>query len=265
MEGLYHDAFYRFVNVDKPEALREALYDVCKAAGVLGSILVAHEGINGMLAGTDKALANVRAFFEADERFKAMSYKRTACKTKPFWRLIIRLKNEIVPLGISGVDGRETGTDVSPEQWRELLEEDNLILIDNRNDFEYRLGHFRGAINPEVDNFREFAAYVENHAGEWKDKKVAMYCTGGIRCEKTSAWMKNLGFEVYQLEGGILNYFAEISDAERDYEGECFVFDKRVALDTKLQETDTTLEDIGQHHWVYDPKDSSADDSGDAS
>ena len=121
-----------------------------------------------------------------------------------------------------------------------------VVLLDNRNSFEYRLGRFQNAIDPQVTNFRDFPAYVQAHLDEWKaqGKRVAMYCTGGIRCEKTSAWMADLGMPVYQLEGGILNYFREMPDAERDWQGECFVFDNRVALDTRLQETDTTLDDV---------------------
>jgi UPF0176 protein len=121
-----------------------------------------------------------------------------------------------------------------------------VVLIDNRNSFEYRLGHFHKAIDPQVAHFRDFAKFMQTHAAEWKaqGKRVAMYCTGGIRCEKTSAWMASNGLQVYQLEGGILNYFARMPDAERDWSGECFVFDNRIALDTQLQETTTTLEQV---------------------
>ena len=155
-------------------------------------------------------------------------------------------KPEIVPLGIAGVDASNTGTNVSPEQWRKLIAEDDVVLLDNRNSFEYRLGRFKNAIDPQVTNFRDFPKYVEVHAPAWQaeGKRVAMYCTGGIRCEKTSAWMKELNIPVFQLEGGILNYFQSLPDAEKDFDGECFVFDNRIALDTTLHETATTLEDV---------------------
>lgn len=135
---------------------------------------------------------------------------------------------------------------MDPLAWRALLDRDDVVVLDNRNSFEYRLGRFRGAIDPGVRNFRDFPAYVEAHAAQWKaeGKRVAMYCTGGIRCDKTSGWMSGLGLDVLRLEGGILNYFAQVPDAERDWSGECFVFDNRIALDTHLQETETTLEQV---------------------
>ena len=243
-DQLWHDAFYKFAEVEKPQQLVQQLTQVCEAAGVRGNIIVAGEGVNGMLAGTAEQLEQVQVVFASDKRFADMLYKRTKAKKLPFNKLRIRERAEIVPLGIEGVDGRDTGVDVSPEQWRELIKEDDVVLIDNRNAFEYKLGHFEGALDPGVKQFRQFKDFVETHQDEWQGKRVAMYCTGGIRCEKTSAWMKSKGFTVYQLEGGILNYFAQIPDAEADFTGECFVFDWRVALDTKLEETDTTLHDL---------------------
>ena len=240
-----HDSFYRFVPLEDPEALGKELERLCLDQGIKGSIILAHEGINAMLAGSEEALDKVKAFLDSDERFKNIFYKRTLSHKMPFRRLRIRIKDEIVPLGIEGVDATsKTGIEVSPQDWRELIKQEDVILIDNRNSFEYELGHFKGAIDPKVDNFRHFADYVKNNFESWKDKKVAMYCTGGIRCEKTTAWMKDMGMEVYQLEGGIINYFEKISDAEQDFEGECFVFDWRICLDTNLQETDTSIEDV---------------------
>jgi UPF0176 protein len=159
----------------------------------------------------------------------------------------VRKKREIVPLGIDNVDVSHCkDADVSPEQWRELIQQDDVVLLDNRNSFEFRLGRFKNAIDPDVHNFRDFPDYVLAHVDNWKrdHKKVAMYCTGGIRCEKTTAWMRDMGVPVFQLEGGILNYFKQMPDAEKDWDGECFVFDNRIALDTKLHETDTTIEDV---------------------
>ncbi len=236
MSDLFHDAFYRFVPVENPEALISELFDLCSRAGVLGSILVATEGINGMLCGSQDALQIVREGLEQDSRFQNLMYKRTHCREQVFKKLKVRLKPEIVTLGIEGVDASKYhGTDVAPHLWRELIKRDDVVLIDNRNAFEYTLGHFKGAINPGVDNFRDFAAFIESNLLNWQDKTISMYCTGGIRCEKTSAWLAEKGIQIMQLEGGIINYFAQVEDADQDYEGTCFVFDKRQELDTRLK------------------------------
>ncbi|MGL4608525.1 MAG: rhodanese-related sulfurtransferase [Trueperaceae bacterium] len=235
---LWHDAFYRFVTIEHTNALKETLESVCGDAGVMGSILVAHEGINGMLAGTEEQLQKVKDWLEADPRFTGMMMKRTPCDTMPFRRFRVRLKKEIVPLGLPHVDATsKTGINVSPKEWRELIKREDVVVIDNRNSFEYQHGHFKNAIDPGVLYFRHFANYMENHLPTWQaeDKTIAMYCTGGIRCEKTTAWLAEKGIEVYQLEGGILNYFKEIPDADQDYEGDCYIFDDRKLLDTKLR------------------------------
>lgn len=254
---IFHIAFYQFCRVSDPEACAARLREI--AAPLLGSILVAHEGINGMLAGAAEQLdafeRAMQASVEEDPilagAFTQMVFKRTACVTPPFKRLKVHVKREIVPLGIPDVDaaGRideVRATQVSPKDWRELIRRPDVVLVDNRNSFEYQLGHFAGAIDPGVENFRNFPAYVKAHAERWKTegKTVAMYCTGGIRCEKSSVWMQDLGLKVAQLQGGILNYFKEMPDAEKDWQGECFVFDNRIALNTRLQETDTSLEDV---------------------
>ncbi len=251
-ENLWHDAFYYFTHLDSPHTVIEVLKEISE--GLQGSILVAPEGINGMLAGSKSQLDAFRKNLAEDprlaEKFVGISYKRSECKSTPFHRLKIKYKSEIVPLGIAGVDATvKTGIDISPEDWRELIEQEDVIVIDNRNDFEYRLGHFKGAINPEVNNFRDFPEFIERNLPLWQreGKRIAMYCTGGIRCEKTSSWLLDLNTEVYQLAGGILNYFEKTSDPEKDWQGECFVFDNRVALDANLKETNTTIEQ------VYDP------------
>jgi UPF0176 protein len=236
---LYHDAFYRFTQILEPEKLCAELENICLQAGVLGTILLATEGINGMLCGTETQLQTVRDVLEADSRFAGLFYKRTKCSQQVFKRLKVRVKPEIVPLGIDGVDTQtHKGQDVSPLEWRELLKRDDVIVIDNRNAFEFEIGHFKGAINPDVEHFRDFAAYLDAHLPEWQaqNKTVAMYCTGGIRCEKTTAWQAARGFHILQLEGGILHYFQSLEDADQDYDGGCFVFDAREVLDTKLEE-----------------------------
>jgi UPF0176 protein len=248
-----HTAFYKFTPLSHPEqvaALLRELVSQQRVDGLTGTVLVATEGINGMLAGTPEAVNRIEEALLQDPAFAGaftgMVFKRSACTTRPFGKMKVHVKKEIVPLGIDGVDARRTGINVSPQDWRELIKEPDLVLLDNRNSFEYRLGHFEGAIDPQVANFRGFPAYVRARAPEWKaqGKRVAMYCTGGVRCEKTSAWMLDMDLFVYQLEGGILNYFQQMPDAERDWRGECFVFDNRVALDTRLQETARTLEDV---------------------
>jgi UPF0176 protein len=250
---MIHTAFYRFTPLADPGQVAVLLRELLSRpefADLKGSILLAGEGINGMLAGApdlveriEQALLHDPAFAGA---FTGMAFKRSACTTPPFGRMKVQVKREIVPLGIDGVDARRTGINVSPREWRELLKDPDLVLLDNRNSFEYRVGHFEGAIDPGVENFRDFPAYVRAHAQEWKaqGKRVAMYCTGGIRCEKTSAWMLDMDLPVYQLEGGILNYFQQMPDAQLDWRGECFVFDNRVAVDTHLQEAATTLDDV---------------------
>jgi UPF0176 protein len=249
---LHHSAFYKFVELRDPDGVAALLRELTK--DLYGSILVAQEGINGVVAGTLDALEKFEQALLQDARFESrfadMQFKRSACKTKPFARIKVHSKEEIVALGLPEVIGVDAihrhGKQISPQLWRELIAQDDVVVIDNRNSFEYRLGRFKGAVDPEVSNFRDFPKYIEANASAWRDAgtRVAMYCTGGIRCEKTGAWMEKLGLDVYELEGGILNYFQSMSDAEQDWEGECFVFDNRIALDTKLQETGTTLEDV---------------------
>lgn len=249
---LVHAAFYRFTLIDDPQhvaaVLRRRLGHP-RLQGLGGSILLAPEGINGTIAGPRDAVQ----FFEhvlqdpsLGAAFEGMPLRRSGCRTQPFARMKIHVRREIVQLGVAGVDARFTGIDVSPRDWRHLMRQADVVLLDNRNSFEFRLGHFQGAIDPQVTNFRDFPAYVRAHAATWRaqGKRVAMYCTGGIRCEKTSAWMRTLDLPVYQLQGGILGYFAEVEEAHRDFMGECFVFDNRVALDTRLQETATTFDDV---------------------
>jgi UPF0176 protein len=257
MSELFHIAFYKFVALPQPEAVAKRLRELTQP--LLGSILIAHEGINGMLAASSEQLDSFEAAVQAEEEqdavlkgaFKGMVFKRTVCNTQPFKRMKVHVKREIVPLGVDGVDapGRIDeihANDVPPQEWRELIKREDVVLLDNRNSFEWRLGRFEGAIDPGVINFRDFPEYVKAHADEWKreGKTVAMYCTGGIRCEKSSVWMQDMGLKVAQLQGGILNYFKEMPDAEKDWQGECFVFDNRVALDAKLQETQTSVNEV---------------------
>jgi UPF0176 protein len=251
-EMLCHSSFYRFVELHDPDGIVARLRELAK--NLYGSILVASEGINGVIAGTAKAVDAFEHALLHDPGFASvftdMPFKRSACTTRPFARMKIHKKPEIVALGLPeaiGVDAiRRHEKQISPQQWRELIAQEDVVVIDNRNSFEYRLGRFKGSVDPQVSNFRDFPKYIEANADSWRraGTRVAMYCTGGIRCEKTGAWMEKLGLDVYELEGGILNYFQVMPDAQQDWEGECFVFDNRIALDTALKETDTTLEDV---------------------
>lgn len=246
---ILHDAFYKFIDIADVEGTAATLREL--TAELTGSLLVAAEGINGTLAGTAAELDAFRMALAADPRlegrFTGIAYKRSPCVTPPFQRMKVHSRPEILPLGVDGVNAvGHIGLQVPPAQWRALLDDPNVVVIDNRNHFEVRLGRFRHAVDPMVRNFRDFPAYIEAQLPTWQaeGKQVAMYCTGGIRCEKTSAWLHQRGVPVLQLEGGILNYFAVMPDAERDWQGECFVFDNRIALDTGLQETGTTAEQV---------------------
>ena len=253
--ALVHTAFFKFTPLADPDAVVARLRELTTA--VLGSILVAHEGVNGVLAGPVYAVEAFEHALRQDAQltgqFADIAFKRSACTTPPFARMKVHCKPQVVAVGLpddrrAPHDGAsvDRSTLLCPQAWRELLAQDDVVVLDNRNSFEYRLGRFTTALDPQVTNFRDFPRYVEAHAASWKaeGKRVAMYCTGGIRCEKTSGWMQDLGLAVFQLDGGILNYFQTLPDADKDWVGECFVFDNRIALDTHLQETGTTLEDV---------------------
>jgi UPF0176 protein len=248
-----HSSFYRFCPVADPLAAAQKVRGM--AQGLLGSIVLASEGISAAVAGRPTDVAGFEAALLASGLFgDAMRFKHSGCRTPPFGRLSISVKPEIVALDLPNADelpppDEHDDSHLSPQAWRELLMRDDVVVLDNRNHFEWRLGRFRGAIDPGVHNFRDFVAYVEAQAPQWRAeaRPVAMYCTGGVRCDKTAPWMRSLGLTVFQLDGGILNHLQTLPDAERDWEGECFVFDNRVALDAKLQETETAAD------AVFDP------------
>ena len=251
--ALFHDAFYKFVRIADVDAVAGVVREL--GASLTGSVLVAGEGINATVAGSLAALDAFRVALASDARlagvFAGIDFKRSPCLTPPFQRLKVHSRPEILALGLPADAAPvnavgHTGRQVSPERWRELLDDPGVVVLDNRNHFEVRLGRFRNAVDPLVRNFRDFPAYIEAQLPVWQaeGKQVAMYCTGGIRCEKTSAWLQQRGVEVLQLEGGILNYFARMPDAELDWAGECFVFDNRIALDTRLRETGTTAAQV---------------------
>jgi UPF0176 protein len=247
--ALLHSAFYGFVPLADPEATAHAVR-TC-AAGLMGSIVLAFEGISGTVSGSAQAVAAFEAALKKELASPEMQFKHSACTTAPFGRLKVSVKPEIVALGLPNstdlpAPDEHDSSHLSPQAWRDMLASGSAVVLDNRNHFEYRLGHFKGALDASVHNFRDFVAYVLEHAPSWRaaDKPVAMYCTGGIRCDKTAPWLRSLGLQVLQLDGGILNYLHTMPDAQHDWVGECFVFDNRVALNTALEETNTTAQQV---------------------
>jgi UPF0176 protein len=229
-------ALYHFVALDKPERLRQPLLGLMHEHGVRGTILLANEGINGTVAGSREAIDALLAWLIDDPRFAGLEYKESVTDEMPFYRSKVKLKKEIVTMGVTDIDpAQNIGTYVEPRDWNALIEDPDITLIDTRNDYEVQIGSFDNAINPKTSNFREFPGFVEASLDPKKNKKVAMFCTGGIRCEKSTAYLKQRGFaEVYQLHGGILKYLEEVPEEESHWHGECFVFDERVTVEHKL-------------------------------
>ncbi len=237
MAGVIVAALYKFVTLDDFHELREPLLDACLEAGTFGTLLLAREGINGTIAGSRTGIDRVLAYLRADPRMADLEHKESVDENMPFYRMKVKLKKEIVTMGVPGIDPNQAvGTYVSPADWNELVSDPDVLLIDTRNDYEYGIGSFRGAVDPRTTTFREFPEFVRTHLDPRKQKKVAMFCTGGIRCEKASAFMLKEGFEeVYHLQGGILKYLEEVPEQESIWEGECFVFDNRVAVNHQLE------------------------------
>jgi UPF0176 protein len=225
-------ALYHFAAVPDFVELREPLHAVCAQAGVRGTLLLASEGINGTIAGTRAGIDAVLAHLRADPRFAALEHKESLADELPFGRLKIKLKNEIVTMGVPGIDpARIVGTYVEPQQWNALLANPDLLLIDTRNDYEVKVGTFENAVSPQTQSFREFPDYVERELRGQEQRPIAMFCTGGIRCEKATAYLRERGFEqVYHLRGGILKYLEQVAEADSLWNGECYVFDERVAV-----------------------------------
>ena len=236
-------ALYRFVKLDEHAALREPLLAIMRDAAVRGTLLLAPEGINGTVAGPRAGVDRLLAWLRADARLAALTHKESPADKMPFLRTKVRLKREIVTLGVQGIDPTHTvGTYVKPDQWNELIRDPQVTVIDTRNDYEVKLGRFENALNPNTESFRQFPAFVKDNLDPARHKKVAMFCTGGIRCEKSTAYLKQLGFEqVYHLEGGILKYLEEIDEPDSAWHGECFVFDDRVSVGHGLTPGSFTL------------------------
>jgi UPF0176 protein len=238
-------AMYHFATLDNFEELQQPLLQVMKNNNIRGTLLLATEGINGTVSGTREAIDNLMAHIKSDERLKNIVTKESFHDDLPFQRAKVKLKKEIVTMGVEGIDPKHiVGTYVKPKDWNALISSDDVIVVDTRNDYEVSIGTFKNALNPNTETFRQFPKFAEENLAEYKNKKVAMFCTGGIRCEKSTAYLKQNGFdEVYHLEGGILKYLEEIPQEESLWEGECFVFDDRVAVKHGLE--------VGQYDQCY--------------
>ncbi len=231
-------ALYKFVRLENHLELRPSLLAKMVSVDVKGTLLLAAEGINGTIAGSQKAIEQVLDFLQAQPNLGAIVHKESFSDDNPFHRTKVKLKKEIVTMGIEGIDPNQVvGTYVKPKDWNALISDPEVLLVDTRNDYEVEIGTFEGALNPDTETFREFPQYVKDNLDNNKHKKVAMFCTGGIRCEKSTAYLKEQGFkEVYHLEGGILKYFEEVTSDETMWQGECFVFDGRIAVNHDLEQ-----------------------------
>ena len=234
-------ALYKFVSLPDYKALQAPLLEACVLNKIKGTLLLAEEGINGTIAGLPDNIKNILHFLRTAPMFEGrlaeLEHKESWSETHPFYRMKVKLKKEIVTLGVAGVSPtKKVGKYVKPQDWNALISDPEVVLIDTRNDYEVDIGTFKGAIDPKTSTFREFPNYVAEHFDKTKHKKVAMFCTGGIRCEKASSYMMDQGFEeVYHLEGGILKYLETVPEEESLWQGECFVFDQRVAVKHNLE------------------------------
>lgn len=230
-------ALYKFTPIDDYVEMRDPLKQFCQDHDVRGSLLLASEGINGTICGPEEGVRAVLDRLRSDPRLTDLEHKEAWADRHVYKRIKVRLKQEIVRLAVDGIDPNEAvGTYVEPEDWNALIEDPDVVVIDTRNDYEFAFGTFENAENPETQSFREFPSWVEQAKSLKKKPKVAMFCTGGIRCEKATGLMLREGFEeVYHLKGGILNYLEKVPEAESLWKGECFVFDDRISVDHDLE------------------------------
>ncbi len=232
-------ALYKFVELKDFQALQAPLYELMEQHQIRGTLLLAQEGINGTVAAKRAGIDALLAWLEAEPRLQGTVSKESYAEQQPFNRSKVKLKKEIVTMGVEGIDPRHVvGTYVKPEQWNDLISDPEVLVIDTRNDYEIELGTFKNAVNPHTETFREFPQYVADNLDKNQHKKVAMFCTGGIRCEKSTAYLKEQGFdEVYHLEGGILKYLEETPQEQSLWQGDCYVFDGRVAVNHALEKS----------------------------
>jgi UPF0176 protein len=232
-------ALYKFVEINDLLSLQENLYNICEENNIMGTILIADEGINGTISGKHNEIKETISSLTSDNRFSNIEIKYSSTDKQPFHRMKVRLKKEIVTIGLPEINpNKKVGTYVRPEDWNELISDPNVIVIDTRNKYETKIGSFQNALDPETSSFREFPDWVKKfkNSEDNTNKKIAMFCTGGIRCEKASSLMKEEGFEdVYHLQGGILKYLETVDKENSLWNGECFVFDQRVCLTDELE------------------------------
>lgn len=243
MKPIVVAALYQFVSLDDPKSLQPLLLNFLNDHDIRGTLILANEGINGTVSGTRDCIDGLYRWFKQHSKLKDVKAKESFHDEQPFYRTKVKLKKEIVTMGVEGIDPKKVvGTYVKPADWNALISDPDVVLIDTRNDYEVDIGTFKGAVNPKTDTFREFPDYVAENLDPTKQKKVAMFCTGGIRCEKSTAYLKEQGFdEVYHLEGGILKYLENVPETDSMWEGDCFVFDNRVSVGHELKVGDFEL------------------------
>lgn len=236
-------ALYKFVTLEDFRDMQAPLRQRCDELGIKGTLLLALEGINGTIAGSRAGIDAILTHLRADPRLADLEHKESFHDELPFYRMKVKLKKEIVTLGVEGIDpNHQVGTYVEPQDWNALISDPEVVLVDTRNHYEVDIGTFKGALDPETVSFREFPDYVKRQLDPAVNKKVAMFCTGGIRCEKASAYMLAQGFEeVYHLKGGILKYLEEVPAEQSLWQGDCYVFDNRVAVNHDLARGDYAL------------------------
>ena len=235
----YHvAALYKFVQLDNFRDLQKPLLAECQRNGIIGTLLLAPEGINGTIAGTEEGMGEILAYLRKDPRLADIVVKHSRAANKPFHRMKVRLKKEIVTLGETEAKPHEqTGHLVPPKEWNDLIGDPEVFVLDTRNTYETHIGTFQGATDPQTQSFTEIKDYIADQLDDNKDRKIAMFCTGGIRCEKLSAHMLNQGYKnIFQLHGGILKYLEEVPEENSRWKGECFVFDHRVSVGHGLKE-----------------------------
>ena len=230
-------SFYKFVKINNPKKLRKSLLELLLNEDVVGTFLIAKEGINATVSGSDISLKKIMKFLDKQKGFNDIEYKHSCSIKRVFKRLKIKVKDEIVALGKKEIDpSKTTGNYIEPRNWNKLIADPDVLLIDTRNTYEIKIGTFLGAENPNIKNFRDFPNFVKKKLNSKKNQKIAMFCTGGIRCEKASSYLLEKGFkDVYQLKGGILKYLEQNTKKNSRFKGECFVFDERVSVNKKLK------------------------------
>jgi UPF0176 protein len=225
-------ALYRFARVESPEANRDPILEICKQEQVKGTLLLAREGINGTIAGPEAGIRRVLSYLRSLPGFAELEHKESWADTEPFLRMKVKLKKEIVTMGVPEIDpSQHAGIYVQAQDWNALISDPDVLLVDTRNEYEVRVGSFDGAVNPHIDTFAQFPEWIQSAENRQGKKKIAMFCTGGIRCEKSTAYLRQQGFdEVYHLKGGILKYLEEVQPEQSKWQGDCFVFDERVTV-----------------------------------